>query len=61
MGFMKCARLLAEKITEESMAEGYNLLINQGEAGQSLVKHRPHCHIIPRFLNDKIKIDPREA
>lgn len=57
--FMFLAKTLAEKIVNEIKAEGYNLLINQGEAGQSLVKHRPHCHIVPRFLNDKIKIDPR--
>ncbi len=57
---MSLARMLAEKIVAETRADGYNLLINQGEAGQSLVKHRPHCHIVPRFLNDDIKIDPRD-
>ncbi len=57
--FMNIARMLAEKIVTEIGADGYNILVNQGEAGQSLVNHRPHCHIIPRFLEDGIKIDPR--
>lgn len=57
--FMKRAKYIAEKLTKEINADGYNLLINQGEAAESLVKHRPHCHIIPRYFNDNIKLDPR--
>jgi histidine triad (HIT) family protein len=57
--FMLKAREIADKLIKEINADGYNLLLNQGEAAQSLVKHRPHCHIIPRYIDDKIKIDPR--
>lgn len=53
------ARELAEKQMKEIGTDGYNLLINQGEAAQSGVPHRPHIHIIPRRFNDGIKIDPR--
>ena len=34
-------------------------MINQGEAAQSEVAHRQHIHIVPRYLNDGIKVDPR--
>jgi len=53
------ARNLAEKEMKELKADGYNILINQGEAAQSEVAHRPHIHIIPRRFNDGLKIDPR--
>ena len=53
------ARKLAEKEMKELKTDGYNLLINQGEAAQSGVAHRPHIHIIPRRFDDGIKIDPR--
>jgi diadenosine tetraphosphate (Ap4A) HIT family hydrolase len=53
------ARDLAEDLVRAYAADGYNLLINQGEAAQSGVAHRPHCHIIPRRKGDLIKIDPR--
>jgi len=56
---MSLVRNLAEKEIKELKADGYNLLINQGEAAQSGVPHRPHVHIIPRWLNDGLKIDPR--
>jgi len=55
----KLARELAEKQIKELKTDGYNLLINQGEAAQSGVPHRPHIHIIPRRFGDGIKIDPR--
>lgn len=55
----KLARELAEKQMKELRANGYNLMINQGEAAQSEVAHRPHIHIVPRYFNDNIKIDPR--
>jgi histidine triad (HIT) family protein len=54
---------LVRRLAEEGMAknhwDGYHLLINQGEAAQSGVPHRPHCHIVPRHFNDGLKIDPR--
>jgi len=53
------ARDLAEKHVKEIEADGYNLLINQGEAAQSGIVHRPHIHVIPRHFKDNIKIDPR--
>ncbi|MGE4554755.1 MAG: HIT family protein [Candidatus Paceibacterota bacterium] len=56
---MRLVRNLAEKEIKELKADGYNLLINQGEAAQSGVPHRPHVHIIPRWFNDGLKIDPR--
>ncbi len=57
--FMIKARDIAEDLVRGYAADGYNLLINQGEAAQSGVAHRPHCHIIPRRKGDTIKIDPR--
>jgi histidine triad (HIT) family protein len=57
--FMEIVRTIAEKLIKENNADGYNLLINQGEAAESAIAHRPHCHIIPRYFNDNIKIDPR--
>ena len=56
---MSLARRLAEQEKEELGADGYHLLINQGEAAQSAVIHRPHIHIIPRRFGDGLKIDPR--
>lgn len=56
---LNLARQLAEKQIVETKADGYNLLINQGEAAQSEIPHRPHIHIIPRRLGDGLKIDPR--
>ena len=56
---MSLARRLAEQEKEELGADGYHLLINQGEAAQSVVVHRPHIHIIPRRFGDGLKIDPR--
>lgn len=56
---MSLARRLAEQEMKELQADGYHLLINQGEAAQSLVAHRPHLHIIPRRFGDSFKIDPR--
>ncbi|MGB9681244.1 MAG: HIT family protein [Minisyncoccia bacterium] len=56
---MSLARKLAEQEIKELKADGYNLLINQGEAAQSGVPHRPHIHIIPRRFGDGLKIDPR--
>jgi len=53
------ARNLAGKYIKEINADGYSFLINQGEAAQSAVAHRPHIHIIPRRFNDGLKIDPR--
>ncbi len=53
------ARNLTEKHIKEIKADGYSFLINQGEAAQSAVPHRPHIHIIPRRFNDGLKIDPR--
>ena len=58
-GFISKAKELGEKYMIDNKADGYNLLINQGEAAQSGIAHRPHCHIIPRRLNDGLKIDPR--
>ena len=57
--FLVLCRELAEKHIKQIKADGYNLLINQGEAAQSGVPHRPHIHIIPRRFGDGIKIDPR--
>ena len=57
--FMNTSRILAEKLIKEINADGYNLLINQGQAAESAIEHRPHLHIIPRFFNDNIKLDPR--
>ena len=57
--FCTLARNLAEKYIKEIKADGYSFLINQGEAAQSAIAHRPHVHIIPRRFNDGIKIDPR--
>jgi len=57
--FMIKVKRVAEKLVKEINADGYNLMLNQGEAAESLVKHRPHCHIVPRYFNDNIKIDPR--
>jgi len=56
---MTLARNLAEKQIKEIKGDGYHLLINQGEAAQSGVPHRPHIHIIPRRFSDGLKIDPR--
>ena len=53
------ARKLADKQMKEIKTDGYHLLINQGEAAQSGVAHRPHIHIIPRRFSDGLKIDPR--
>jgi len=53
------ARDLAEEHIKKIKADGYNLLINQGEAAQSGVAHRAHIHIIPRYFGDGFKIDPR--
>ena len=52
------ARNLAEKHTKEIKVDGYNFLINQGDAA-SKIAHRPHIHIIPRRFDDGLKIDPR--
>jgi len=57
--FMSVVKDVAEKLVNEINADGYNLLINQGKAAESLIEHRPHCHIIPRYFNDNIKLDPR--
>ncbi len=57
--FILKAKELAETHLKEIEADGYNLLINEGEAAQSMVAHRPHCHIIFRKIDDGIKIDPR--
>ena len=56
---MVLARSLAEKQMKEIKSDGYHLLINQGEAAQSGVAHRPHIHLIPRHFGDGLKIDPR--
>ena len=56
---MTLARSLAEKQMKEIKSDGYHLLINQGEAAQSGVAHRPHIHLIPRRFGDGLKIDPR--
>lgn len=56
---MSLARRLAEQQMQELQTDGYHLLINQGEAAQSGVAHRPHIHIIPRRFGDGLKIDPR--
>jgi histidine triad (HIT) family protein len=50
---------LAEIIKKDVGAEGYNLLVCEGEAAQSTVPHRPHIHIIPRKNLDGVHIDPR--
>jgi len=52
------ARNLAEKHIKKIKADGYNFLINQGDAA-SKIAHRAHIHIIPRRFNDGLKIDPR--
>lgn len=52
------ARDLAEKHIKEIKADGYNLLINQGDV-VSKIAHRAHIHIIPRRFGDGLKIDPR--
>lgn len=52
------ARNLAGKHIKEIKADGYNFLINQGDAA-SKIAHRPHVHIIPRRFGDGLKIDPR--
>ena len=57
--FMVLGRELAVKLMEEKEMEGYNLLVNQGEAGESLVCHRPHLHILVRRKGDSVKLDPR--
>ena len=53
------ARELAEKLKEEVKADGYNYMIYNGEAAESAVPHRPHIHIIPRYFNDGLHLDPR--
>lgn len=49
----------AEKLKTELGADGYNLLVCEGEAAQSSVPHRPHIHIILRRKGDGLHIDPR--
>lgn len=53
------ARELAEKLKNELKADGYNYMIYNGEAAESAVPHRPHIHIIPRYFNDGLHLDPR--
>jgi histidine triad (HIT) family protein len=53
------ARELAEKLKSELRADGYNYMIYNGEAAESAVPHRPHIHIIPRYFNDGLHLDPR--
>lgn len=53
------AVMVAEKLKAELGADGYNILICEGEAAQSTVPHRPHIHIIPRRKEDGLHIDPR--
>lgn len=50
---------IAETLKKELKADGYNLLIFDGEAAESGVPHRPHIHIVPRHFGDNIHIDPR--
>lgn len=53
------ARELAEKLTSELHADGYNYMIYNGEAAESGIPHRPHIHIIPRYFKDGLHLDPR--
>lgn len=55
----KKAKELAEKLSIELHADGYNYMIYNGEAAESGVPHRPHIHIIPRYFKDGLHLDPR--
>jgi histidine triad (HIT) family protein len=50
---------LAEKMVKDRKAEGYNIIMCSSEAAQSAVPHRPHLHIVPRWKDDGLLIDPR--
>jgi len=47
------ARTIAPAIISACGAEGFNLVINNGQAAGQLINH-VHFHIIPRLLNDNL-------
>lgn len=44
---------IARAVREVTGAEGFNILLNEGQAAGQVVPH-VHFHIIPRFANDEL-------
>ncbi len=52
---VKIARKIAIAIKLATKCDGYNIIVNNGEASGQEVKHL-HFHVMPRFENDGTKI-----
>ena len=50
------AQKLANAVKSATGCDGYNILMNAGEASGQVVMHA-HLHIIPKFADDKWKLD----
>jgi len=48
---MKVAQKIAKAVVTELKADGFNLIVNNGEAGGQEVMHS-HFHVVPRYLGD---------
>lgn len=53
---MKAVKLISNHINEVMQPDGINIINNSKEAAGQSVMHT-HIHIIPRYLNDEIKIN----
>lgn len=49
------AKKMAEKLKDLGLADGVNILQNNGEAASQTVMHF-HIHVIPRKINDNVTI-----
>lgn len=52
---LKFIKQNASKILDDKTGDGFNLIMNNLEVADQVIKHA-HIHLIPRKENDKIKI-----
>ena len=57
---MKVVQKVARALVTELKADGFNLVVNNGEAGGQEIMHS-HFHVVPRYLNDNAFPKPRHV
>lgn len=52
------AKRIAEGVAKGMDVDSFNLMVFEGKQSNKTVNHDPHIHIIPRYPNDGLNLNP---